>query len=120
MLTGLGHRTVGGSHDEDRAVHLRRAGDHVFDVVGVSRTVNVRIVTSVRLIFYVRSVDRNTASLLFGSLIDLVVFHLRRLTFTCHNHCDSCGQSRLTMVNVPDGTNVNVGFASVEFSLSHC
>ena len=37
MLPGLGHRAVGRGDDEDRAVHLGGAGDHVLDVVGVAR-----------------------------------------------------------------------------------
>jgi hypothetical protein len=35
VLARLGHRAVGGGDDEDRAVHLGGAGDHVLDVVGV-------------------------------------------------------------------------------------
>ena len=31
-------------HDQDRAVHLRRAGDHVLDVVGVAGAIDVRVV----------------------------------------------------------------------------
>ncbi len=45
VLTGLGHGTVGSCNDEDSAVHLSRAGNHVLDVVGVARAVNVSIVT---------------------------------------------------------------------------
>ena len=44
VLARLGHRPVGGAHHQDRPVHLRRAGDHVLDVVGVARAVHVRIV----------------------------------------------------------------------------
>jgi hypothetical protein len=35
VLAGLRHRAVGGRDDEDRAVHLGGARDHVLDVVGV-------------------------------------------------------------------------------------
>ena len=44
VLARLRHRAVGRGHDEDRAVHLRRAGDHVLDVVGVTGAVDVRVV----------------------------------------------------------------------------
>ena len=50
VLLGLRHRTVGGGDDEDRAVHLRRAGDHVLDVVGVTGAVDVRVVTRLGLV----------------------------------------------------------------------
>ena len=44
VLLGLRHRTVGRRNHQNRAVHLRRAGDHVLDVVGVARAVDVRVV----------------------------------------------------------------------------
>ncbi len=44
VLAGLRHRAVSGGDDQDRAVHLGGAGDHVLDVVGVARTVDVGVV----------------------------------------------------------------------------
>jgi hypothetical protein len=44
VLAGLRHRAVGGADDQDRAVHLGRAGDHVLDEVGVTRAVDVGVV----------------------------------------------------------------------------
>ena len=37
MFACLGHGTVGGGDDEDTSVHLGGSGDHVFDVIGVTR-----------------------------------------------------------------------------------
>ena len=48
VLAGLRHRAVGGRHDQDRAVHLRGAGDHVLHVVGVAGAVDVRVVAVLR------------------------------------------------------------------------
>ena len=48
VLAGLGHGAVGSANHEDRAVHLGRAGDHVLDVVGVSRAVHVGVVAGGR------------------------------------------------------------------------
>ena len=45
VLAGLRHRAVRSGHNQDRAVHLRSAGDHVLDIVGVAGAVNVSIVT---------------------------------------------------------------------------
>ena len=45
VLAGLGHRAVRSGYNQDRAVHLRRAGDHVLDVVSVAGAVHVRVVT---------------------------------------------------------------------------
>ena len=58
---------------QDRAVHLRGTGDHVLDVVGVPRAVDVRVVTVGRLVLDVRRVDRDAARLLFRRRVDLVV-----------------------------------------------
>ncbi len=48
VLAGLRHRAVGRRDDEDRAVHLRRAGDHVLHIIGVARAIDVRIVARCR------------------------------------------------------------------------
>ena len=49
VLASLRHRAVRGGYDQDRTIHLRRAGDHVLHIVGVTRTVDVRVVSSRRL-----------------------------------------------------------------------
>ena len=46
VLLCLRHRTVSGGDDEDRTVHLCRAGDHVLDVVSVTGAVDVSVVTA--------------------------------------------------------------------------
>jgi hypothetical protein len=73
VFARLRHRTIGGRHHQDRAVHLRRARDHVLDVVAVTGHVHVRIVPLVRLVFHVRNVDRDTARFFFRRVVDLVV-----------------------------------------------
>ena len=67
---GLSHGAVGGSDNQDGAVHLSSAGDHVLDIVGVARAVNVSIVTRLGLILDVSGVDGDTTLALLGSLID--------------------------------------------------
>ena len=48
VLARLRHRTVHRRHHQDRAVHLRRARDHVLHVVGMPGAVHVRVVALVR------------------------------------------------------------------------
>jgi len=50
VLARLGHGAVSCGDHQDRAVHLRGAGDHVLDVVGVTGAVHVRVVTVLRLV----------------------------------------------------------------------
>jgi hypothetical protein len=59
VFAGLRHRTVGGRHDQDRAVHLGGTGDHVLDEVGVARAVDVGIVTLFGFVLDVRDGDRH-------------------------------------------------------------
>ena len=72
MLLGLRHRTVGRSDDQDCAVHLRRAGDHVLDVVGVARAVHVCVVPVRRLVLDVRRRNRDTALALFRRVVNRI------------------------------------------------
>ena len=71
VLAGLRHRAVGGRHDQDRAVHLRGAGDHVLHIIGVARAIDVRIVARGGLILDVRGRDGDAALALFGRLVDV-------------------------------------------------
>ena len=72
MLAGLRHRTVGSGHDEDSAVHLRSAGDHILDVVGVAGAVDVSVMAVIGLVLDVSDSDSDTALAFFGSVIDAV------------------------------------------------
>ena len=70
VLARLRHRAVGRRDDQDRAVHLRGAGDHVLDVVGVTRAVDVGVVALLGLVLDVRGGDRDPALLLLGRVVD--------------------------------------------------
>src|SRR5215213_8252124 len=72
VLARLRHDAVGGGDDQDRAVHLRGAGDHVLHVVGVARAVDVGVMAVVRLVLDVRGRDRDAALFLLGSVVDLL------------------------------------------------
>ena len=119
VLTGLRHGTVGRRNDEDGAVHLRRAGDHVLDIVGVAGAVNVRIVTLHGLVLDVRGVDRDASGFLFGRLVDLIVLHDLGLTLGRAVHGDGGGKSGLAVVNVADGADVDMGFSSFKLRFCH-
>ena len=119
VLTGLRHGAVSRGHNQDGAIHLRRAGDHVLDIVGMAGAVHVRIVARVGLIFHVRGVDCDTTRTLFGSLVDVGVIGELRIAFHREDLGDRSGQGGFTMVYVTDGTNVYMRFASFEFFLCH-
>ena len=118
VLAGLGHGAVGSSDNKDGTVHLSSTGDHVLDVVGVARAVNVCIVTGFGLVLNVSGVDGDTTLSLFGSLIDVSVINEISVAVKVQNLGDRSGQSGLTMVNVADGTDVYMRFIS--FKLLSC
>ena len=119
VLAGLRHRAVGGRHDQDRAVHLRGAGDHVLHIVGVAGAVDVRVVAVLGLVLDVSGRDRDAARLLFRRLVDLVVRRERRAARLCENLRDRRRQRRLAMVDVTDGADVAVGLITFKLRFGH-
>ena len=119
VLARLRHRAVGGRDDEDRAVHLRGAGDHVLHVVGVTGAVDVRVVTVLRLVLDVRGGDRDAAFLLLGSVVDLREGAGLGASLLGQHRRDGSGQRRLAMVDVTDGPDVDVRLVALELLLRH-
>ena len=120
VLTRLRHRAVGSADDENRAVHLRGARDHVLDVVGMTRAVDVRVVTVRRLVLHVRRVDRDAALALLGGVVDLgEALHLSATAALREHVRDRGCQRRLPVVDVPDGADVEVRLRALELLLGH-
>ena len=119
MLLGLGHRAVGGSADQDGAVHLGGTRDHVLHVVRVTGAVHVGVVTRVCLVFNVGGVDGDAALTLLGSTVDIGVVLLLSLTFLGEHVCDRSGEGGFAVVNVADGADVDVGLVPFELLACH-
>ena len=119
VLASLRHRTISCCNHDNSTVHLSSTGYHVLYIVGVTRAVNVCIVTICSFIFYVRSIDSNTTFFLFRSVIDRIERAQFRKTFFCKNRSDSGGQGRFTVVYVTDSTNVYVRFGTLKLFFCH-
>ena len=122
VLAGLGHRAVGGGDDEDGTVHLGGTGDHVLDVVGVARAVDVGVVALPGLVLDVGDGDGDAALTLLGSLVDVLeggVVGLAALGLR-EDLGDGCGKGGLTVVDVTNRTDVYVRLAAIELLLGHC
>src|SRR4051812_35110562 len=124
VLAGLRHRTVDRADHEDRAVHLRRAGDHVLDVVGVARAVDVGVVPVRGRVLDVAGGDGHhlrlvAAALRLRGLGDFIVGDELRPALVRRHLGQGGGQGRLAMVDVADGADVDVRFAAIEFFFSH-
>jgi hypothetical protein len=86
----------------------------------VAGAVNVSVVTVLGLILDVGGVDCDSAGLLFGSLVDLVIAKSRNFTVTHREYFGySSGKGGFTMVDVTDGTNVNVRPGAFKMLLCH-
>ena len=121
MLTGLGHRAVRGADHQNRAVHLGGTGDHVFDVVRVTRAVNVRIVALGALVLDVGDRDGDRLGLIphGAALGDVFVLDHRCQAFAVLDRDDRRRESGLAVVDVTDRAHVHVRLRTIEVLFSH-
>ena len=119
MLARLRHRTVSRGDDEDRAVHLGGAGDHVFHIIGVARAIDVRIMALVTLIFHVGGINGNAALFFFRRIIDRIVGADFSETFFGQHAGDCRSQGGFAVVDVTNRADVNVRLIAFKCFLSH-
>ena len=120
MLAGLGHRAVGGRDHQDGAVHLGGAGDHVLDVVGVARHVDVRVVPVVRLVLDVGHVDGDPPLPLLGGVVDLVELgELGSLDAVGQHLGDGGRQCGLAVIDMAHSAHIDMGLGPLELLLGH-
>ena len=120
MLARLRHRTIGRRDDQNRAIHLRRARDHVLDVIGVARTIDVRVVPVRRLVLHVRRGNGDAARLFFRSVIDRIKRPKRNLRIVLlQNLRDRRRQRRLAVVDVTNRPYVAVRLIPFKFFFRH-
>src|SRR6266699_3528668 len=124
VLPRLRHRPVHRRHHQDRPVHLRRPRDHVLHVVGVARTVHVRVVPLRRRVLHVRRRNRQNLGriappLRLRRLRHLVVGHVGRQPLLRRHLRQRRRQRRLPVVHVPDRPHVHVRLRPLEFRFRH-
>src|ERR1700730_518234 len=120
VLASLRHRPVSRGHNQDGIVHLSGAGDHVLAVVGVPGAVDVGVVALRRLVLDVRGRERDAASLLFGGIVDRIEGAEFSESLLCQNLRDGRGQRGLAMVDMTDGSHVDVRLGALVLLLRHC
>jgi hypothetical protein len=119
VLPCLRHRSVRCRHHQDRPVHLCRTGDHVLDVVPVSRTVHVGVVAVLRLVFHVGDGDRDASLAFFRSVVDLVERPKVRPALQGQRLGDRRRQRRLAVVDVSNRAHIHVRFPAYKFLFAH-
>ena len=111
MLARLVLRALRAVDEQDGAVHLRGARDHVLHVVGVTRAVDVRVVARRRLVLDVREVDRDAARALLGRAVDLVEAEAASAVLGRHHLGERGREGGLAVVDVTDGSDVDMHLA---------
>jgi len=114
MLSGLRHRAVHGRDHKDTSVHLSGTAQHILNEIGVTRTVNVTVVTLPSRILYVSLINSDSSSLLFGSLVNHIVTAELSETIEGLHMSDRCSEGGFTMINVTNGTDVHMWLVSNE------
>src|SRR3989442_1707567 len=120
VLPRLRHRPVVRRHHHNRPVLLRRPRDHVLDVVGVPRTVDVRVVPLRRLVLHVRDANRDPPLPLLLPVVDRPKLpHRHPAELRVQHPRDRRPQRRLTVIDVPDRPNVHVRLRPLVLRLRH-
>ena len=116
VLLGLGHWAVSRGNHQNSAVHLGSTGDHVLDEVGMAGAIHMRVVALGGLVFDVRYGNRHRLGRITdGTALGDIRIGLRLgQALTGLHRQDRGGRSRLAMVNVADGADVDVGFGAFE------
>ena len=122
VLTSLSHGAVGSSDNQNSTVHLSSTGNHVLDVVSVTRAVYVSIVTLGGLILYVSNGDRNTTLTLLGSLVDVLKCgEVCLAALGLRKNLGDCGsQGSLAVVDVTNRTDVYMRLTTLKLLFGHC
>lgn len=95
--------TIRSSDDDDGTVHVGSTSNHVLDIIGVTRAVDVGIVAVVGLVFDVGGGDGNTTLALLGSFVDGTVLEEASIALLGLTLGDGGSQGSLELLELLNG-----------------
>ncbi len=98
---------------------MGRAGDHVFNVVGVAGAVDVGVVAIRGLVLDVGGVNGDAAGFFFGRRVDLVVGLDLAAVLGRQHRRQRRRQGGLAVVDVAYRADVDVRFGPLKFAFCH-
>ena len=119
VLPGLGHGAVGCGNNQNGAVHMRRSGNHVFDIVRVTGTIHMGIMPLGSLILHVADVDGHASFLFFGGIVDGVKRPEFSQPFLGQVFGDRGRQCGFSMIHMPNRPDIEMRLCPFKFFLSH-
>jgi len=106
VFSCLWHLAIRSGDNDDSTIHTGSTSDHVLDVIGVTRTVDVGIVALLGLVLDVGGGDGDTTLALFWSLVDSAILEVVGKTLLGLALGDGGGQGSLSVIDVTDGTSM--------------
>jgi hypothetical protein len=100
MLSGLRHLSVTGSDDNDGSIHGRSTSNHVLDVIGVTRTVDVSVVAVLSRVLDVSSGNSDTALSLLGSFVNGAIIEEIGEALLGLSFRDGCREGGLSIISL--------------------
>lgn len=97
--------------------YLGGTSNHVLDVISVSRAVDVSVMSVLGLVLNVSGRDGDTSGLLLGGLVDLVVVLELGTSAAGQGLGDGSSQGGLSVIDVTNGSDVDVGFGARELAI---
>lgn len=97
--------------------YLGGTSNHVLDVISVSRAVDVSVMSLLGLVLDVGGRDGDTSGLLLGGLVDLVVVLELGTSTASQGLGDGSGQGGLSVIDVTNGSDVDVGLGAGELAI---
>ena len=120
MFARLRHWTISSRDHQNSTIHLCRTRNHVFNVISMTRAIDMSIVTFISFILNMCCRNRDTARTFLRRSINLIIRLKLCPPSLCKRFCNRRCKRSFPMVNVTNRTNVTMRFCPLKLSFCHC